>query len=72
MLSWERAGYKKKSQCDICGFKCLYHTQIAVFFVDGNLENVVFTNLKSICLNCIEVIKHKKVNWKRGDLAVDR
>jgi hypothetical protein len=42
-----------------------------VFHIDGNLENSELTNLRSICLNCIEVVKRKEVNWKRGDLQVD-
>jgi hypothetical protein len=29
------------------------------------------TNLRSICLNCVEVVKKKDVTWKRGDLEVD-
>jgi hypothetical protein len=28
-------------------------------------------NLRSICLNCIEVVKKKQVTWRRGDLMVD-
>jgi hypothetical protein len=69
--NWERAGYKKKTTCDLCGFKALYATQITVFHIDGDLTNVNFTNLRSVCLNCIEVVKKKEVNWKRGDLQVD-
>src|SRR5665213_2344664 len=52
--NWEVAGYRKKSSCDLCGFKSLYQTQITVFHIDGNLTNVEFNNLRSICLNCIE------------------
>lgn len=68
---WEKAGYKKKQQCDICGFNSLYHTQMTVFHIDGDLRNTKFNNLRSICLNCVEVIKRKEVTWKRGDLQVD-
>lgn len=68
---WLKSGYKKKATCDLCGFKSIYSSQITVFHVDGNLENVSISNLRSICLNCIEVIKKKEVNWKRGDLQVD-
>jgi len=35
------------------------------------LENAEMTNLRSICLNCVEVVKKKEVTWKRGDLQVD-
>lgn len=69
---WEKAGYAKKPHCDLCGFKSLYTSQIVVFHIDGNLENVLFNNLRSICLNCVEVVNRKEVNWKRGDLRVDR
>ena len=69
--NWAKSGYKKKTTCDLCGFKSLFPTQITVFHIDGNLENVQQTNLRSICLNCIEVVKKKEVTWKRGDLEID-
>ena len=65
--NWEKAGYKKKNICDNCGFKAL----MTVFHIDGNLKNTKFNNLRTICLNCVEVIKRKEVTWKRGDLQVD-
>ena len=68
--SWTKSGYKKKSTCDLCGFKSLFSTQITVFHIDGRLENTLQTNLRSICLNCVEVVKKKEVNWKRGDLEI--
>jgi hypothetical protein len=49
----------------------LLASQITVFHIDGKLENVELTNLRSICLNCVEVVKKKEVNWRRGDLEVD-
>ena len=69
--NWEKAGYKKKPHCDSCGFKSLYPSQMTVFCIDGDLNNTSFTNLKTICLNCVEVVKRLEVNWKRGDLKVD-
>jgi hypothetical protein len=69
--SWQKAGYKKKATCDLCGFKGLFAGQFLVFYIDGNLENNDFTNLRTICLNCVEVVKRKNVTWKRGDLEVD-
>ena len=69
--NWVRSGYKKKSACDLCGFKSTYTSQITVFHIDGNLENIALVNLRSICLNCIEVVKKKQVTWRRGDLTVD-
>ena len=68
---WSSKGYKKKATCDLCGFKSLFPTQITVFHIDGDLENVSLSNLRSICLNCVEVVKKKEVTWKRGDLQVD-
>jgi hypothetical protein len=68
---WARGGYKKKATCDLCGFHSVVNSQITVFHVDGKLENIASSNLRSVCLNCIEVIKKKEVTWKRGDLEVD-
>lgn len=68
---WTKSGYKKKSQCDLCGFKGLYPSQMTVFHIDGDLNNIHLANLRTICLNCIEVVKRKEVTWKRGDLLVD-
>jgi hypothetical protein len=69
--NWAKSGYKKKTTCDLCGFKSLYPAQITVFLIDGNLENTAQTNLRSICLNCVEVVRKKEITWKRGDLEID-
>ena len=69
---WKNQGYNKKTTCDLCGFRSLFPSQITVFHIDGNLDNGNLINLRSICLNCIEVVKRKNVTWKRGDLEVDR
>lgn len=68
---WEKSGYKKKPVCDICGFKSIYQTQMTVFHIDGDLKNINLSNLRTICLNCVEVVKRKEITWKRGDLQVD-
>lgn len=68
---WQRAGYKKKTTCDICGFKATYATQMTVFHIDGHLSNTEFVNLRTVCLNCVEVLKRKEITWRRGDLEVD-
>lgn len=68
---WELKGYKKKTSCDICGFRSQYTSQITVWHIDGNLNNCELINLRSICLNCVEVIKRKQTTWKVGDLQVD-
>jgi len=72
VFAWEKAGYKKKTICDLCGFRSLYPTQLTVFYIDGDLTNVKHSNMRTICLNCIEVVKRKEITWKRGDLLVDR
>jgi hypothetical protein len=69
--AWQKAGYKKKATCDLCGFKSTVLSQTTVFHIDGNLENTKSVNLRTICLNCVEVVKKTQVNWKRGDLEVD-
>jgi hypothetical protein len=69
---WSKNGYKKKMVCDHCGFKCIFQSQMTVYHIDGNLENCALHNLRTICLNCVEVVKRKNINWKRGDLIVDK
>lgn len=69
--NWTKSSYKKKDTCDLCGFKSLFPTQMTVYHIDGNLENIALTNLRTVCLCCIEVIKRKEVTWRRGDLQVD-
>jgi hypothetical protein len=68
---WMKSRYKKKTTCDLCGFKSIYSSQLIVYHIDGNLENINLSNLRSICLNCVEIVKRKEVTWKRGDLEVD-
>lgn len=68
---WKLSGYKKKTICDLCGFRSSYSSQILVYHIDGNLNNNNLANLRSICLCCTEVVKRKFVIWKRGDLQVD-
>ena len=70
-MRWQLNGYKKKAVCDRCGFKAKYSAQLQVFHIDGNLNNTELINLRTVCLNCIEVLKRKEVNWRRGDLEVD-
>jgi len=69
--NWTKSNYRKKTTCDLCGFISLYQTQMLVFHIDGNLTNISLNNLRTICLNCVEVVKKKNVLWKRGDLQVD-
>lgn len=55
----------------MCGFKRQYESQLIVFHIDGNLNNTELINLRTVCLNCIEIVKRRESNWKRGDLEVD-
>jgi hypothetical protein len=68
---WQLAGYKKKSQCDRCGFISRYSAQLIVYHIDGNLNNVDFRNLKTICLNCTAEVSRLDLPWKPGDIEPD-
>jgi hypothetical protein len=68
---WRSRGYVKKTQCDQCGFRAKYSSQITVWHIDGNLNNSELINLKSICLNCIEVVKRRTTTWRIGEIEVD-
>lgn len=68
---WELKNYKKKTTCDMCNFRAQFPSQITVWHIDGNLNNCELINLRSICLNCVEVVKRKQTVWKVGDLEVD-
>lgn len=70
--AWFKAGYRKKSVCDKCGFRAKYpEKQIAVFHLDGNLHNTSFLNLKSVCLNCRIEIANSKLPWKESPITPD-
>jgi hypothetical protein len=69
---WKTAGYKKKPTCDRCGFRAKYAAQLLVYHVDGNMKNTALTNLRTICLNCVEEVKRMDLPWAQGDLQVDR
>ena len=68
---WQSDGYKKKPTCDLCGFKSRYSSQLIVYHIDGNLNNSSLINLRTVCLNCIEVVKRNNTTWRIGDLTVD-
>jgi hypothetical protein len=70
--SWVKAGYKKKNKCDRCGFVALnIKTQMRVYYVDGNLKNNDWQNLKTICLNCQAALQENKTTWRPADLVAD-
>lgn len=68
---WAHAGYKQKSVCDKCGFKSKHKEQFHVYYVDGNLNNVRTSNLKTVCANCSKILYKEGVTWKQGDLVPD-
>jgi len=69
--SWVRVGYAKKSHCEKCGFKFKLLGQSRVFYLDGNLNNNDWTNLRTVCLNCQEEILKSKTTWKPSTLTPD-
>ena len=68
---WTPAGYKKTTQCEKCGFKFKLPDQSNVFYVDGNLKNNNWVNLKTICLNCQQEIYKSKLAWKPATIVPD-
>lgn len=68
---WQNDGYKKKVACDLCGFKARYTSQLTVHHIDGNLNNSAMINLRTVCLNCVEVVKRNNTTWRPGDIEVD-
>jgi hypothetical protein len=70
--AWAKTGYTKKPQCDKCGFKFKFPVeQSAVFYVDGNLKNNAWTNLKTLCLNCVQEVYKSRVPWKPAEIVPD-
>jgi hypothetical protein len=68
---WVTAGYKKKSVCDRCGFRAKYQSQLLVVHCDGAMQNVAITNLRTICLNCVEEVKRLDNPWSVSALQED-
>ena len=68
---WQSAGYKKKTVCDRCGFRSRYASQLLVYHVDGRLTNTELSNLRTVCLNCVEEVRRQAVPWRPGDLQAD-
>ena len=68
---WHTAGYRKKTRCELCGFKAQHKVQLDVLFVDGNLRNVKDSNLKTVCANCQRLGSVRKLGWRVGDLVAD-
>lgn len=68
---WEKAGYKKKTACDKCGYSSKYLEQFNVYYVDGNPSNCKYSNLKTVCANCQRILHKLKLPWRQGDLKPD-
>lgn len=68
---WELAGYKKKNACEKCNYTSKNPEQFNVFYVDGNLRNHRYTNLKTICANCQRILHKEGVKWRQGNLVPD-
>lgn len=68
---WQTAGYKKKSKCELCGFRAVVQDQMDVYHVDGNRNNTSVYNLKTICANCQRLKSTQDLGWTIGDLEVD-
>jgi hypothetical protein len=69
--AWHRAGYSKKERCEKCGFKARHPEQLGVFYVDGNLKNNNWLNLKTICLNCTQEVQKSRLPWRQSPLISD-
>lgn len=69
---WQEAGYKKKPQCERCGFKARFNEQLVVWFVDKNMQNTAWNNMKTVCLNCQIEMTILGVGWTQGGLIPDR
>ena len=68
---WMRSGYRKKPNCEKCGFKSKFKEQLTVYHIDGKLSNTHPTNLKTVCKNCEVDIDKSKLGWRIGDLVPD-
>ena len=68
---WEQFGYVMGNVCEKCNYTSKHLEQFNVFHVDGDLNNVRPTNLKTICANCQRIVQKEGVRWKQGDLRPD-
>jgi hypothetical protein len=69
--AWALSGYKKKPQCEKCGFSAKHPDQLQVFHLDGKLNNTNWTNLKTICANCAIEVSKSKLPWKTSTILPD-
>ena len=71
MPGWTKTGYKKKLICERCNFKAKTSNQIFVFYIDGNLKNNNWINLRSVCANCRIELNSNKTTWRESPLVAD-
>ena len=55
----------------MCNFKAKSFRQLFVWHVDGNLKNVAWTNLKTVCANCQIELASLRVPWKPAPILPD-
>jgi len=70
-LAWAKTGYTKKLTCEKCNFKAKTLDQMFVFYIDGNLKNNDWVNLRSVCANCRIEINNSRTTWKPSPLLPD-
>lgn len=69
--AWQKSGYVKKGQCEKCGFTSKHPEQFDVYYIDGDVSNSRYTNLKTVCANCQRILHKLKLPWRQGDLIPD-
>ena len=68
---WTKTGYKKKSVCERCNFVAKTPQQIFVYYIDGNLKNNIWSNLRCVCANCRIDLHNSKTTWRESPLVAD-
>ena len=68
---WETAGYKMLDHCEKCNFNAEYSQQLTVHYIDGNLNNTNWRNLKTVCQNCYIELKIRGIGWIKSHLIAD-
>lgn len=58
-----RTGYRPKDRCELCHFKCRVPDQIKIWYLNGNMRDGSWHNLRSICANCYIELSKKKLQW---------
>ena len=68
---WHRAGYRQLDTCEKCNHHSNHKEQFNVYHIDGDLNNTLRSNLKTICANCQRLMQKQGAKWKQGDLLPD-